>query len=279
MNDLSGRLAVVTGAGSGIGRELALCCAGRGMRLVLADVDDAGLAATAALLNRSDTLTVWTDVSRSQDVQALADLAFRAAPDVALLFNNAGVAAGGRAWESTPEDWAWVLGVNLMGVVHGIQSFVPRMLAQGRSGHIVNTASAAGLISVPGASVYCASKHAVVTLSECLSQELRSKQAAIGVSVLCPSYVQTGIVDSERHRPQKLRRRDNVPPASSEKLMRGMRSATLTAADVAEFAVEGVLRGSFYLVPHEAVLPDVLDRAQRIAAGLPPGEGRLPEGN
>lgn len=276
MQILSGRTAVITGAGSGIGRALALHCVGRGMRVVLADIDEAALSATAATAG-GDALAVHTDVADAEAVEALAQQTFARYGEVGFLFNNAGVAIGGRTWETGPEDWAWVLSVNLMGVVHGIQSFVPRMLSQGQPGHVINTASAAGLMTVPGASIYCASKHAVVALSECLLQELRSHGAPVGVSVLCPSYVRTGIAESERHRPAALRRQQPAPPVSDEKLLHGMRVATLTADEIAAFAVDGVQKGAFYLLPHSAVLPTIMDRAQRIAQGQVPGRAALPE--
>lgn len=254
---------MITGAASGIGRALALACAARGMRLVLADVEQTGLAQTALLASQPDCLQHRTDVSRAEDVEELARLAYSASSDVALLFNNAGVANGGWAWKSTSKDWAWVIGVNLMGVAHGIQSFVPRMLQQGAPAHIVNTASAAGLFSVPRAAAYCASKHGVVTLSECLQQELRMKNAPVGVSVLCPSFVQTGIGDSERHRPAHF----GGPAARvvrDEQLERAMRSAALTADDIATATFEGIQAGDFYILPHPQVLEEVERRLRAI---------------
>src|SRR5271166_2098203 len=249
MDDLAGRMAVVTGGGSGLGRSLAIACARRGMRVLLADVDEDSLGATAALLALPYTLRLRVDVSRPDEVAGLAELAYREAPDVALLFNNAGVASGGWIWETTPEDWQWLIGVNLMGVVHGVQSFVPRMIRQGRPAHIVNTSSAAGLLSVPAGSAYCATKHGVVTLSECLHHELKMKGAPIGVSVLCPSFVQTGIAESERHRPRELRRPGRPFAPRDENQERAMRDAPLTADEVAEITLAHVLRGSFYVLP------------------------------
>jgi len=275
METLAGRLAVVTGAGSGIGRALALACAKRGMRLLLADVDNDGLEATRALVARDDTLTLRVDVSRPEQVSALADLAYAEAGDVALLFNNAGVAAGGWIWETTPKDWQWLIGVNLMGVVHGIQSFVPRMLQQANPAHIVNTSSAAGLLSVPAGSAYCATKHGVVTLSECLHHELKLKEARIGVSVLCPSFVQTGIAESERHRPAELRgERAYVP--RDESLERAMRNAPISANELAELTFQAVQRRSFYILPHEDVRKGVARRLAAIMDAAEPAMGRLP---
>jgi NAD(P)-dependent dehydrogenase (short-subunit alcohol dehydrogenase family) len=276
MEELTGRLAVVTGAGSGIGRALASSCAQRGMRLLLADIDDDGLAATAALVGRDDTLTLRADVSRAEDVAAMADLAFGQAGDIALLFNNAGVASGGWIWETTPQDWQWLIGVNLMGVVHGVQSFVPRMLRQGRPAHIVNTSSAAGLLSLPAGSAYCATKHAVVTLSECLLHELKVKQAPIGVSVLCPSFVPTAIAESERRRPADLQRPGAPRVPRDEAMERAMRDAPLSAEQVAEITLQSVDRGDFYILPHDDVRKGVARRAAAIVDGRAPAMGRLP---
>lgn len=277
MKSLSGRTAVITGAGSGIGRALAVHCAAQRMRLVLADVDADALAATAEEAGQDRAMLVPTDVSDPDAVEALAERTFATTGDVGVLFNNAGVATGGWIWESTPEDWAWILGVNLMGVVHGVRSFVPRMMKQGQAAHIVNTSSAAGLLSVPAASAYCASKHAVVTLSECLFHELQLKQVQIGVSVLCPSFVQTGIVDSERHRPASLRRPGSPHVPRDENLERGMRNATLSAADIARITLQGVLDGTFYVVPHEGVLDGVQARLRHILHGTSPSRGALPK--
>ena len=154
MKELNGKVAVVTGGGSGIGRELALACARDGMRVVLADVDEPGMAETTRLLGSAESLAVRCDVSKADQVEDLAEKAYARFGAVQLLFNNAGVAVCGPAWTTTAEEWQWVLGVNLMGVAHGIQAFVPRMLKQGDACHVVNTASAAGLISVAGSSIY-----------------------------------------------------------------------------------------------------------------------------
>jgi NAD(P)-dependent dehydrogenase (short-subunit alcohol dehydrogenase family) len=270
----TGRLAVITGAGSGIGRALALACTRRGLRVLLADVDEAGIDATATLLGREDALKLRVDVSRPEQVAAMADLAYREAGEVALLFNNAGVAAGGWLWESTPQDWQWLIGVNLMGVVHGIQSFVPRMMRQALPARIVNTASAAGLISVPAGAAYCATKHAVVTLSECLHHELQLEGAAIGVSVLCPSFVPTGIAESERHRPPELR--GETREVRDKRLEQAMRDAPLSAADIAEFTFAALDRGDFYILPHEGIRKGVARRLRPIVDGGEPALGWLP---
>ena len=201
-----GRVAVITGAASGFGRELATQCAALGMRLVLADLDLAGLNATRALTGLDDKRALpWRcDVADAASVDALATAASLHFGTVHLLFNNAGVIAAGPPWKATPQDWAWVFGVNVMGVAHGIRAFVPDMIARGEPAWVVNTASLAGLVCPPELGVYSASKHAVVAASECLFHELRAAGHPVGVSVLCPAYVDTRIADSQRHRPADL---------------------------------------------------------------------------
>ena len=219
MKTFQGKVAVVTGAASGIGRALAERCAQEGMKVVLADIEESALLQTSRELaaQGAETLAVPTDVSQAGEVEALAKIAFETYSAVHLLFNNAGIGAGKTAWESTLADWEWVLGVNLWGVIHGIHFFVPRMLEQRSEGHIVNTASTAGLISSPGLSAYKVSKHGVVSLSETLYHELGLRHASIEVSVFCAGFVQTRIQDSQRNRPAYLQ---NAPtekrPSSQE---------------------------------------------------------------
>ena len=178
MKTLSGKVAVVTGAGSGIGRELARACAAEGAHVVLADVDEMGLAESARHLPQGvESIQARCDVSKPADLESLAQLTYERLGAAHLVFNNAGVAVAGPVWSAPLDEWKWVLDVNLMGVVHGIRAFVPRMLAAKSEGHVVNTASVAGLLSVPGSGVYCASKHAVVSLSECLHHDLKAARA------------------------------------------------------------------------------------------------------
>jgi NAD(P)-dependent dehydrogenase (short-subunit alcohol dehydrogenase family) len=266
MKDLGEKVAVVTGAASGIGRALALRCGGEGMRLVLADVDEQGLEDTArsALERGVPTLGVRCDVSRAEDVEALAARTYERFGSADLLFNNAGVAAGGPVWTATLEDWRWVLGVNLMGVVHGIRAFVPRMLRQGTEAHVVNTASVAGLLSVPGSSVYCASKHAVVTLSECLLHDLRAEGAAIGVSVLCPAFVPTGIAESDRNRPAELAATNPLAGPHQERMRHAVQSGKLSADDVAAITLAAVKGGRFYVLTHPRIKPALEARMRDI---------------
>jgi NAD(P)-dependent dehydrogenase (short-subunit alcohol dehydrogenase family) len=266
MRDLAGKVAVVTGAASGLGRALALRCAAERMRLVLADVDERELEATARAAGEGgvDPLCVKCDVSRPEAVDALAERTYERLGSADLLFNNAGVATAGPAWTATLEDWRWVLGVNLMGVIHGIRSFVPRMLRRGTEAHVVNTASASGLLSVPGQAVYCVSKHAVVTLSECLHHDLRAASAPVGVSVLCPAYFPTGIADSARNRPADLAAANPLAGQYEERMRRAVRSGKLSADDVAAAAVDAVKAGRFYVLTHPRIKPAVEARMKDV---------------
>lgn len=272
MRELAGKVAAITGAASGIGRELAYACARAGLRLVLADLDRAGLDATVARVPApaAGCLAIDCDVSKPASVEQLAQRAYDAFGDVHLLFNNAGVAVCGPAWTATPEDWQWSIGVNLMGVVHGIRSFVPRMLARGQEGHVVNTASVAGFVSVPGSSVYCATKHAVVTLSECLQHDLALAKSRLAVSVLAPAFVNTGIADSARHRPAELAATNPLAAPFEARVRKAIEAGRLTAADIARLALEGVREGRFYILTHPAILPAIDTRAREILGGRPP---------
>ena len=211
MNEFNGKVAVITGAASGIGRALADRCVHEGMKAVLADVEVDALAKTEASLKASGAtvLAVQTDVSQARDVAALAEKTVEAFGAVHLLCNNAGVGTEAAVWESTLEEWEWVMGVNLWGVIHGVRTFVPVMLAQDTECHIVNTASMAGLISGPGLGAYKVTKHAVVSLSETLHHELGERGAKIRVSVLCPGIVNTRIMESRGTALDTLRRRSH----------------------------------------------------------------------
>ena len=269
MHELRNRTAVITGAASGIGLALAQRAAREGMRLVLADIDEAKLAEAAKTLPvAADALcTRRVDVSREEDVSALADEAFGRYGGVHLLCNNAGVGLTRLAWELTAADWEWILGVNLWSVVHAVHCFVPRMLAQEEESHIVNTASVAGLLSTPAMAAYNVSKHGVVTLSETLYTELRAQQAKIGVSVLCPAWVPTAIHTSERNRPQRYG--TAAPPSAAsaayqERMSQAVKSGRLTADDMASAVFEAVAANRFYVIPHGRIKQAVRLRMEDI---------------
>lgn len=270
MRELSGKTAVITGAGSGFGRELAAVCAGEGMRLVLADVDADGLDGTVERLGDAEVECMTCNVARAEDVERLADVADERFGGTHLLFNNAGVAVAGPAWTATLDDWKWMLDVNVMGVVHGIRSFVPRMLDRGGPAHVVNTASVAGLLSVPGSSVYCVTKHSVVTLSECLYHDLRAAGAEIGVSLLCPAYVNTGIAESDRNRPPELGETNPQAAEYEARVRKAVRSGRISAAEVAETTVAAVKDDRFYILTHPRIKGAVEARMHDILEERPP---------
>jgi NAD(P)-dependent dehydrogenase (short-subunit alcohol dehydrogenase family) len=278
MEALKGKVAVVTGAGSGIGRELTLACAREGADVVLADVDEAGMAATAALIAPlgCQSMQARCDVSRADEVERLADRTYARFGAAHLVFNNAGVAVVGPVWTATQEDWTWTLGINLMGVVHGIRAFVPRMLAGKQEGHVVNTASVAGFLSMAGNSVYCVSKHAVVTLSECLWHDLQAEKASIGVSVLCPAFVKTGIFDSARNRPSELAATNPLGKAYEEAGRRAIEAGKLSAADVAAITIEAVKAGRFYVLPHAKIKAAIETRMRDILEERDPTDTSRP---
>ena len=269
--ELTGRTAVITGAGSGFGREFARRAATRGMRLALADINQAALDAIASEMSDAgvEVIAVRTDVSKGADVQALADATMARFGAVHLLFNNAGVASGGYVWESTDADWQWVMGANVWSVIHGVRIFTPLMLAHGEPGCIVNTASAAGLINAPNMGIYNVSKHAVVALSETLYQDLKLADAKIGVAVLCPAFVRTGIAQSHRNRPTELA--NSTPPtesmlAAQAASVQAVESGRLSAADIAQQTFEAIDSGQFYIIPHKKILELVKLRMRDIVS-------------
>lgn len=271
---LAGKAAAITGAASGFGRELALLCGAAGMRLALADVDEAGLQQTLALtgLGADHAFVQRCDVSKADDLMQLAAGAKQRFGGTQLLFNNAGVIAAGAIWNATPQDWAWVFGVNVMGVANGIRAFVPDMLSAGEPAWVCNTASVAGLVCPPELAVYTASKHAVVALSECLHHELARSGKPVGASVLCPGYVDTGIADSMRHRPSELA---DMNPDNDEIMGRtrdAMKAGRLTAADVARFTLDAILDKRFYILPHRKAAAGVADRLRDFLAGGDPND-------
>lgn len=275
METLKGGVAVITGAAGGLGRALARQCLGRGMRLVLSDVDGAALEETArSLAAPGGCLAVAADVSRGEEVEALARRAFERFGEVRLLFNNAGVGLARTVADTTANDWRWLLGVNLWGVIHGIASFLPRLEAQGRPCRIVNTASAAGFLSEPAMAAYSVSKHAVVVLSETLDRELRQAGSQVGVTVLCPAFFPTGISQSERVRPRELE--SPAPPsaasrAAEEQLARAVRSGRLGPDDIAARALQGVEAGELHVFTHPKIRLAIEERLRVVLeACVPP---------
>jgi NAD(P)-dependent dehydrogenase (short-subunit alcohol dehydrogenase family) len=274
MMEFKDKVAVITGAASGIGRAIATHCIQEGMKVVLADVQLEALTKTEASMRASGAtvLAVQTDVSLATDIEALAQKTLEAFGAVHLLCNNAGVGTAAAIWESTIADWEWVIGVNLWGVIHGVRVFVPIMLEQDVECHIVNTASLAGLISGPGLGAYKVTKHAVVTLSETLYHELAERGAKVKVSVLCPGTVSTRIMESARNRPGHFPATAPLDPASGarwEALRKGV-AAGMPAEQVADAVFDAIHRDQFYILTHPEGKDYVRMRMEHILQGRIP---------
>jgi len=263
------KVAVITGAASGIGRGIAERCVSEGMKVVLADIDEANLTQAVNELKAAGgaVLGVRTDVSKRSDVEELARQAVDAFGQVHLLFNNAGVGAGRSAWEATWNDWEWVIGVNLWGVIHGVKIFTPLMLAQNTECHIVNTSSTAGLIAGGGLAPYVVSKHGVVALSESLYLSLQQRNSLVKVSVLCPGLVRTNIIDAERNRPAGLR---DEPVAMTPEMQAGLAAfravmeAAMPPSKVADVVFDAIRNEQFYILPHPEWLEAVQLRTDKL---------------
>ncbi len=282
MKDFQNKVAVITGGASGFGREFANIGARLGMKLVLADVQQDALDKARAELEAqgAQVLAMRCDVRRADQVQALADATMENFGAVHLVFNNAGVGSGGLIWENSVADWEWVLGVNLWGVIHGVRIFTPLMLEcakkeAGYQGHIVNTASMAGLLNAPNMGIYNVSKHAVVSLSETLYQDLKLIKAPVGASVLCPYFVPTGISQSHRNRPEDVKT-EGSPTASqiaaqavSEK---AVSSGKVTAEEVAERTFDAIRNEQFYIYSHPHALGNVQTRMEDIVLQRNPSD-------
>ena len=269
MKEFKGKVAVITGAASGIGRGLAERCASEGMKVALADVEEASLAKAEGELKAAGgtVLAVKTDVSKRGDVEELARRTLEAFGKVHLLFNNAGIGAGGSPWEATWNDWEWAIGVNLWGVIYGVKVFTPLMLAQNDECHIVNTSSTAGLVVGGMSAPYSVTKHGVVALSESLHVTLQARNALVKVSVLCPGLVRTNILDSERNRPADLK---NPPVELSPQMRAGldMFKAAIAAAmppkQVADIVFDAIRNEKFYIVTDPAWMEAVKVRVDDV---------------
>ena len=281
ISNFKGKTAVLTGAGSGFGLECARIGARLGMKLVLVDVQQDALDRASAEMKAAgaETLAFRLDVASADQMQAMSLAVFERFGAPHFVFNNAGVASGGLIWESTVRDWEWVLGVNLWGVIHGVRLFTPMMLDAAAKdpdwqGHIVNTASMAGLLNPPNMGVYNVSKHAVVSLSETLYQDLRLVSDQVGASVLCPYFVPTGISQSHRNRPAGL---DFEPPTRSQLIGQAMTdkavvSGKVTAAQVAQSVFDAMAAGQFYIFSHPKALGNVQSRMECILRQVNPAD-------
>lgn len=277
MEQLEGKVAVVTGAASGIGFALAKAFVAEGMKVAMGDIEKSALDAAAAELRDSggDVLTVTLDVAVADEVDRFRDVVLDNYGAVHVICNNAGVGSGGVLWELSDAQWQWVVGVDLFGVVNGIRAFVPHLVAQ-NEGHVVNTASIAGMTSTPGMGPYNASKHAVVTISETLFHELRMFGAPnVGVSVLCPGFVRTRIAESDRNAPAELR-----SFASGDPQAEGMRSVIQAMIDsgiepdeVARQALDAIKNRRFYIFTHPESINWMRARFDAILAGNDPASG------
>lgn len=265
MKEFKDKIAVVTGGASGIGRAMAERFAAEGMKVVLADIEQGALDSAESEMKAkgASVLAVRTDVSKAEQVEALAKRTTEAFGAVHVVCNNAGVGGGGVSWQQTAKDWEWFLGVNLWGVIHGIRVFVPIMLQQGTEGHIVNTASGAGLHARPWMAAYCVTKRAVVALSESLHYDLAVSSAKVKVSVLCPATVNTRIMDADRNRPAGLRNDtgEEARSAQLEAIEQGFRQLLATGMSpeqVADHVFNAIRDEKFYIITH----PETKDRVR-----------------
>ena len=281
IQEFNNKTAVLTGAGSGFGLECARIGAARGMNLVLVDVQQDALDIAEAEIKATGAkvLARRVDVSSADQMAALADEVQKTFGAPHFVFNNAGVGSGGLIWENSVKDWEWVLGVNLWGVIHGVRLFTPTMLAAAKAdpgyrGHIVNTASMAGLLTAPNMGIYNVSKHAVVSLSETLYQDLKLVTDQVSASVLCPYFVPTGISQSHRNKPAELAdeqatQSQMIGQAMSDK---AVSSGKVSAAEVAEMVFQAIGSDQFYIYSHPQALGNAQQRFDAIVAGTNPAD-------
>ena len=283
MHDRHGGTAVITGAASGFGLEACRIAAARGMNVVMADVQPGALEAAASEIAAlgAPVLPLRVDVSKAAEVEAMGAATLQRFGTPSLVFNNAGVGAGGLIWEHSAQDWEWVLGVNLMGVAHGVRVFTPMMLAAAAAdsswhGHIVNTASMAGLLNAPNMGVYNVSKHAVVSLSETLHQDLALVSTQVHAHVLCPYFVPTGIHQSERNRPPAADAAAAAPTRSQRiaqsMIEQAVTRSKVTAAQVAQFVFDAIDDDRFYIYSHPESLAGVQQRLEDLMTPRNPGD-------
>ena len=280
MKQLDGKVAVITGGASGIGLAVARACADEGMKLVLADISQGDLDVVSAEFqsNGIEVLPVVIDVSKYEEVEALAQKTLDHFGKVHFLFNNAGVGGGSSVWDTTVKDWDWVMGVNVMGVIYGVKVFTPIMLAQDEEGHIVNTASIAGLIAGPSMAAYRVSKHAVVALSESLYLELEQMNAKVSASVLCPAWVKTQIFSSERNRPAEMQNdgdngfasADPIIQAQLQEAVRSVVEDGLEPEVIAAHVLEAIKENRFYILTHPHFTGAIAYRMKDILNGNNP---------
>jgi len=273
MKELKGKVAAVTGAASGLGRSMALAFAAEGMDVALADVDEKNLYSVENEIQSLGVraITLKVDVSQAAQVEGFRDQALTRLGGLHVVCNNAGVSPLGPVWENSVADWQWILGVNLWGVIHGVRAFAPHLIAQDE-GHIVNTASVAGLIAPPGSGAYNVTKHAVVALSESLQHDLRERNSRVGVSVLCPAYVPTRITESERSRPKDLAASKKSPETLAREAMlkKAVTSGKVSADQVAQAVVAAIKDERFYILTHPRIKGAIQARMEDILQDRPP---------
>jgi NAD(P)-dependent dehydrogenase (short-subunit alcohol dehydrogenase family) len=283
MKEFKGKVAVITGGASGIGRGIAERCVQEEIKVVLADIEEAPLRETEQTLQAkgASVLAVRTDVSKASDIETLARKTLDAFGAVHLLFNNAGVQTRRTIWESTLADWEWVININLWGVIHGVRVFVPIMLQQQTECHIVNTASAVGLISGSGTATYRVTKHGVVSLSETLYLELQQRNAPIGVSVLCPSFVRSRLNEADRNRPAKLQNPPSEKPPTPEeqeleRFFQEMNQGGITPEQCADLVFNAIQNNTFYILTHPELKTAIQKRMEDILQGRNPTLPQIP---
>ena len=275
MQDFAGKVAVITGAASGIGKALTEKCIAEGMHVVMADIEEAALEKAAAELQattNNQVLPIVANVAMEAELRKVRDEAVETLGGVHLLFNNAGVGGGGNSWNATQKDWDWVFGVNLLSVIYGLRVFVPQMIAQETPCHIVNTASIAGIIGGSTNALYSVTKHGVVALTENLSVDLKAEDTNIGCSVLCPGFVNTNIFNSGRNRPADLANREDPQPLTPEDeqriaMFQEILRQGMQPAEIAEIVFDAIRADRLYILTHDHFDEMIRDRAENMING------------